>query len=220
MKANMNKFLAVLLCLAGFALPQLAATSANASTLDRGTNELGVWAGYSPTNPTLIGTTTDRPFFELNIQYARVLLTGRNWAFKYMIELAPVAIISQPRQHNVVQGGQVFSADLPGSSRNIYGGGISPIGLQLNFRRRHSVQPYVNGTAGILYFTDQVPVSNSSQFNFAVSWGGGVQIWAREKQSLSLGYKFHHISNANSASRNPGVDSNIFYAGYSWSWKR
>lgn len=215
----MKKLLAAFLCLAGFVLPQLAATRANASALDRGTNELGVWAGYSPTNPTAIGTTTGRPFFELNLQYARVLLTGNSWAFKYLVELAPLAIISQPRQSNIVQGGQVVFADVPGSSRKIYGGGISPIGLQVNFRRRHSLQPYLNGTAGVLYFSDQVPVSNSSQFNFAVSWGGGVQLWVRENQSLSLGYKFHHISNANSASRNPGVDSNLFYAGYSWSWK-
>jgi opacity protein-like surface antigen len=81
------------------------------------------------------------------------------------------------------------------------------------------LQPYINGTAGVLYFTEQVPVSGSSQFNFGVGWGAGVQIWHRENQSVSIGYKFHHISNANSANRNPGVDSNLLYAGYSWSWK-
>jgi opacity protein-like surface antigen len=62
-------------------------------------------------------------------------------------------------------------------------------------------------------------VSGSSQFNFGVGWGAGVQIWHRENQSVSIGYKFHHISNANSADRNPGADSNLLYAGYSWSWK-
>jgi opacity protein-like surface antigen len=77
----------------------------------------------------------------------------------------------------------------------------------------------VNGTAGVLYFSQQVPVSGSSQFNFAVSWGAGVQLWHSGSQSISLGYKFNHISNANSAARNPGVDSNVFYAGYGWSWK-
>jgi opacity protein-like surface antigen len=212
MKALVNKLLAVLVCLAALVLPSLAATGSDPSALDRGTNELGFWGGYSPSNPTAIGTTTNRPFFELNIQYARVLLTGKSLAFKYMVELAPVAIISQPRQNGA-------GADVAGTRRNIYGGGISPIGLQLNFRRRHLLQPYLNGTVGALYFTDQVPVSNSSQFNFAVSWGAGVQLWVRKNQSISLGYKFHHISNANSASRNPGVDSNLFYAGYSWGWK-
>jgi len=208
----MKKYLAAILCVAAFVLSSRAASGEAPSALQRGAQELGVWAGYSPSNPTLIGTTTDRQFFELNLQYSRVLLSRQSWALKYLGELVPVAIISQPRQNAAF-------ADIAGSKRNTYGGGISPIGLQVNFRRAHRLQPFVNGTAGILYFTDQVPAAGSSQFNFAVSWGGGVQIWHRENQSLSLGYKFHHISNANSATRNPGVDSNLFYGGYSWSWK-
>jgi hypothetical protein len=188
-------------------------------SLDRGTNELGFWAGYSPDNPTAIGITTDRPFTELNFQYARVLVAHQNWALKYTVEMVPVAVINQPRQVNVVQGKFVVQVDAAGTRRAIYGGGTSPIGLQVNFRRRRVFQPYMNGTVGVLYFTEQVPVSGSSQFNFAVGWGAGVQIWHRENQSVSIGYKFHHISNANSADRNPGVDSNLLYAGYSWSWK-
>ena len=206
----------VTLCLA---LTASSHAQADPVALERGTNELGFWAGYSPNNPTAIGTTTDRPFFELNLQYARVLTGGEKWALKYLVEVVPVALISQPRQQTVVQGNELIIADAPGTRREIYGGGISPIGLQVNFRRGHMLQPYINGTAGMLYFTDQVPVTDSSQFNFAVSWGAGVQIWHRENQSISLGYKFHHISNANSATRNPGVDSNLFYAGYGWAWK-
>ncbi len=213
MKKASNKSVVVLLCLVVFALPGWAASSADGSALDRGSNELSAWAGYSPDNPTAIGTTTNRQFFELNVQYARVLLAERHWALKYMVDLVPVALINQPRQ-------SPSGADVPASKRQIYGGGISPIGLQVNFRRRHRLQPYVNGTAGVLYFSQQVPVSGSSQFNFSVSWGAGVQLWHAGNKSLSLGYKFNHISNANSAALNPGVDSNVFYAGYGWSWKR
>ena len=225
-KVFASKTAALAFCLLVFASVALAGSGAADATaasdgraLDRGSSELGFWGGYSPDNPTAIGTTTDRPFGELNLQYARVLVARDNWALKWMIELVPVAVISQPRQVNVVQGNSVVSVDAPGTRRAIYGAGASPIGLQVNFRRRRMFQPYINGTAGVLYFADQVPVSGSSQFNFAVGWGAGVQIWYRENQSVSLGYKFHHISNANSATRNPGVDSNLFYAGYSWSWK-
>ena len=189
-------------------------------SLDRGTNELGFWAGYSPNNPTPIGTTTDRPFFELNIQYARTLVTGRDWALKYTIELVPVAIISQPDQTGVAHGDYPEQVDVPNSRRSIYGGGISPIGLQLNYRRGRMLQPYINGTAGMIYFTDQVPVKGSSQFNFAVGWGAGIQIWHGKDRLISLGYKFKHISNANSSDTNPGADSNLIYVGYNWSWRR
>jgi opacity protein-like surface antigen len=217
MRARASKAAAVILCLLLLAVASFAASDGR--SLDRGTNELGFWAGYSPNNPTLIGITTDRPFFELNLQYARVLVARGNWALKYMAEMVPVAIISQPRQVNVVQGNTALQVDVAGTKRKIYGGGTSPIGLQVNFRRHRALQPYINGTAGVLYFAEQVPVSGSSQFNFGVGWGAGVQIWHRENQSVSIGYKFHHISNANSADRNPGADSNLLYAGYSWSWK-
>jgi len=220
MKILASKTVAIALCLLVLAAICFA-DSADGRSLDRGSSELGFWGGYSPDNPTVIGITTNRPFGELNLQYARVLVARDHWALKWTIEIVPVAVVNQPRQVNVLvqPGNFLLQVDAANTQRAIYGVGASPIGLQLNFRRHYMLQPYINGSAGILYFTDQVPVSGSSQFNFAVGWGGGVQIWYRENQSVSLGYKFHHISNANSANRNPGVDSNLFYAGYSWSWK-
>jgi hypothetical protein len=184
-------------------------------SLDLGTRQLGFWAGYSPNNPTLIGRSTDRPFFEFNVQYARVLRTGDNWALKYTAEIIPVAIIRQPQQGYAGNGNPV---DLAGKKQNIYGAGVSPIGLQMNLRRGCVLQPYVNGTAGVLYFTDDVPVANSSHFNFTFGFGAGFEIWYRENQSIILGYKYQHISNGYTAPRNPGVDSNLFYVGYAWSW--
>lgn len=186
-------------------------------SLDLGTSQLGFWAGYSPDNPTLIGRTTDRPFFEFNVQYAHVVGTGDNWALKYTAEIIPVAIIRQPQQGHTVNGNPV---DLPGNNQKIYGAGVSPVGLQMNLRRGCILQPYVNGTAGVLYFTDNVPVAGSSNFNFTFGFGAGVEIWYRENQSLIVGYKYQHISNVYSAPQNPGVDSNLFYVGFAWSWSQ
>ena len=186
-------------------------------SLDLGTSQLGFWAGYSPDNPTLIGRKTDRPFFDVNVQYAHVVITGNYWALKYIAEIVPVAIMEQPQQSHTMSGS---SEDLPGSKQNIYGVGISPFGLQMNLRRGSMLQPYINATAGAIYFTDKVPVENSSNFNFMLGLGAGVEIWYRENQSLILGYKYQHISNAGTAPYNPGVDSDLFYAGFTWSWRQ
>lgn len=183
-------------------------------SLDMGTSQLGFWAGYSPDNPTLIGRKTDRPFFDVNVQYGYVVITGNNWALKYIAEIVPVAIIEQPKQGHTMSGDP---EDLPGSKKNIYGAGISPFGLQMNLRRGSMLQPYINGTAGVIYFTDKVPVEDSSNFNFMFGFGAGVEIWYRENQSLIFGYQYQHISNAYTASQNPGVDSNLFYVGFTWS---
>jgi opacity protein-like surface antigen len=180
-------------------------------SLDTGTNQLGVWAGYSWTNPQLMGRTSDRPYFELDVQYARVLTTGDNWALKYTAEIVPVAVITQQRQGS----GQVSE-----TRQKVYGAGITPAGLQVNFRRGCVLQPFVNATGGVLYFGDQVPVADSSNFNFTLGIGAGVEVWYLENQSISLGYKYHHISNGYTARENPGVDSSMFYVGYAWSWSR
>ena len=157
-KVLASKTAAVAFCLlifASVALASAAPADPDGRALDHGSSELGFWGGYSPDNPTAIGITTNRPFGELNLQYARVLVARDNWALKWTIELVPIAVISQPRQVNVVQGKFVVTVDAPGTQRAIYGAGTSPIGLQVNFRRHRMVQPYVNGTAGVLYFTDQ-----------------------------------------------------------------
>ena len=186
-------------------------------SLELGTSQLGFWAGYSSTNPTLIGHTTNRSLFELNVQYARVLRTGDTWALKYTAEVVPVAIVRQPQQGHAMNGDPV---DLAGGRQRIYGAGISPLGLQMNFRRGSVLQPYINGTAGALYFAKNVPVADSSNFNFTFGFGAGVEIWYREDQSIILGYKYHHNSNGYTAPQNPGLDSNLFYVGFSWSWSK
>ncbi len=189
-------------------------------SLGLGTTELGIWAGYSPNNPTLMGRKTDRPYFELDVQYARVLKTGDDWALKYTAELVPVAVIWQPPQGYIVDGTQSGPVDLPGKKKQVYGFGVTPVGLQVNFRRGSVLQPYVNVSGGVLYFDHQVPVEGSSKFNFLLSLGGGLQIWYGENQSMSLGYKYHHISNGYTARQNPGVDSNLYYLECAWRWGR
>lgn len=196
--------------------PTAELRKASGKSAEVGVNELGLWAGYSGYNPTLIGRKKNRTFYELNILYSRVLAAGDNWALKYAAEIVPVASVRQPQQ-GMLDGKPV---DLPGDKQKISGVGVTPIGLRINLLRGHVVQPYLNGSVGILYFRDQVPVMDSSKFNFALAFGAGVQIWYRQNQSIQLGYKYLHISNGYTAPRNPGMDSNLFYIGYSLSWAR
>jgi opacity protein-like surface antigen len=204
--------------LAAAALLLFIATSALAQTdLARGTNEVSLWGGFSPNSPRNIGVTGDRKLFLLNVQYDRVLFTTRNIAWKYMGEVVPVAIITQHPEVIQLGGGATASV---GTDKIVYGAGFSPLGAQMNFRRKAEVQPFLNAQGGLLYFADQVPVVNSSQFNFTFSFGAGVQIFRNNRSALTIGYKYHHISNDETAPRNPGVDSNLFYMGYSWLWRK
>jgi len=87
--------------------------------------------------------------------------------------------------------------------------------LKFNFRRNRRVQPFAQTTGGFLYFAEQVPVTNASQFNFTFDFSGGVQIVNSNRRSFTVGAKSHHNSNGNTGTFNPGVDVQMVFAGFS-----
>jgi hypothetical protein len=177
-------------------------------------NEFGVWAGHSPFSFVLKGTSKDRQLFLLNLQYARTLLATRPIRLKYIAEAVPVALEVQPTQRYVVNGKVITNA-----AGAIHGAGANPFGLQANLDG-YKVQPFVSGTVGFLYFHDQVPIIGSSQFNYTITVGFGAQVYLHRGNSVTFGWKYHHLSNAYQAHLNPGMDSGVFYVGYFLSGKK
>lgn len=191
--------------------------------LERGMNEFGVWGGASFDSPTLIGTAEDARFGIIGLRYARVLVAGNGMALKYTIDAVPVAVLSYERGRFVPEPNtNVFR--FVRERETVYGAGLSPFGAQLNFRRSRRVQPFAGGSVGFIYFKDTVPDERSvieperagKQFNFTAELGGGVQVFTSERRALTFGYKYHHLSNGYRGQINPGFDSNLFYAGFSF----
>jgi len=172
-------------------------------------NEWGVWGGISFDAPTVLGTTPSARFGNLGLRYGRVLAASKTVAFEWTIDAVPVAILSNDRFVFVPGTGYV------GSRKTVYGAGASPIGLKFNFRRKRRVQPFGQATGGFLYFSQQVPVSGASQYNFTFDFSGGVQVVNSNRHSFTIGYKFQHISNGSTAPFNPGVDIQMIFGGFS-----
>jgi len=63
-----------------------------------------------------------------------------------------------------------------------------------------------------------VPVPVSSNLNFSFHFGARAQYFFRRNRGFSAGDMFHHISNAETAPHNPGIDNNIIFGGLSWYW--
>jgi hypothetical protein len=194
----------------------MAAQTNNGAVLKRWSQEVGFWGGYSPDSTIGIGKVSDRMFFELNGQYAVTILTHRQVAVKWVAEVVPVALLNEPTEFYL---GSKQQKSRFRAGATTYAGGLTPLGMQVNFRNRRRVQPFVDAHGGILYFTRQEPVPDSSQFNFTFNFGAGVQVFTAKRSSLLVGYKYHHISNNETAPENPGVDNNEVYAGYLWTWK-
>lgn len=195
---------------AGLAEPEVAAAPRQRGVygMERAANEYGVWGGGSFGSPTLIGTTERVRLGLVAFRYARVLARGENLALKYTLDAVPVAAMSFPSSE--------ASAGVPREVRKtITGAGLSPVGFQLNFRRRERVQPFAQASGGFLYFGERVPTSGGAQFNFTGDFGGGVQWKTGARRAWTVGYRYHHVSNGYRADVNPGFDSNLFYVGFS-----
>jgi Lipid A 3-O-deacylase (PagL) len=181
---------------------------------ERAANEYGFWGGGSFSSPTLIGKTEETRLAIFALRYARILARGDNLALKYTVDAVPYALLSYPVT-TFVEAPPPAGFGVVKERRKITGAGLSPVGFQLNFRRRERVQPFAQASGGFLYFAERVPDERGAQFNFTADFGGGVQWKTGARRAWTIGYRYHHVSNGYRADVNPGFDSNLFYAGFS-----
>jgi opacity protein-like surface antigen len=78
------------------------------------------------------------------------------------------------------------------------------------FARHHwqftpNVQPYLELGTGPMWSNRRVPAA-TSRINFSTQGGFGLTVNPQSNRSWMIGYRFSHISNGGTASRNPGLN--------------
>jgi opacity protein-like surface antigen len=96
------------------------------------------------------------------------------------------------------------------------GEAFSPVGFQWNFRPRHRLQPVVMGHGGYMYSSQAIPIDFAGSFNFTFDLGAGLEFYRSNSQSIRADYRYHHISNHDTADTNPGIDSGVFQVTYAF----
>lgn len=96
------------------------------------------------------------------------------------------------------------------------GEAFSPVGMQWNFRPRHRLQPVVLGHGGYMYSTQPIPIDYAGSFNFTFDLGVGFEWFRSNTRSIRADYRYHHISNHDTADTNPGIDNGVFQVTYSF----
>ncbi len=170
-------------------------------------HEFQFFAGFSPASATLIGTTPDRRFFLAGFGYSYRCWIWSGTSISYSGELMPAAILLQPGQFQ-----PQFSP-----AHSVYGFAITPLGFTADFGRRRKVYPFLQTNEGIVASSEPIPINvpGATGLNFLIDLGGGVRMKVGPRHTISFGYKFLHISNGFTSAVNPGVDNNVFYAGFS-----
>jgi opacity protein-like surface antigen len=197
----------------------LASVSAQDATTDdyeTGKNEFSVWGGFSPDSSTLIkgtGRIEDARFGIVAVRYARRFNTGDTVNLKYTADVIPAAFLNYP-DFDIVPTGNTFTINETRPTR--YALGVSPLGVQANFRPRKKIQPFIEATGGFLFFNKRTPNYFGTRFAFTADVGGGVEFKLKNKRAFTVGYKYFHISNGNRGIENPGFDNNLIYVGYTF----
>src|SRR6187549_1055467 len=146
----MTRFLytiAILICMSA---PAFAQTDDNPFLLTRGDNEWGFWAGFSPKATTIFeglheDEAEDRKFFIAAFRYGRTLAANNSLALQYTLDAVPVAVATGTIVSRTTVGGvTTFQRE------TAYGGGVTPLGLQLDFANGSKVHPFAHVNGGLL----------------------------------------------------------------------
>src|SRR6202167_4139350 len=141
-------------------------------------NEFAVWGGYSLGNSQVFGVETNRQLGEFALRYARTLYDKPFTSLQYTLDVIPVETVRQ-YTFAVCMPTPTTTAFCANGRETVYGGGVNPIGLKLNFRRENRLQPFIASTAGFVASLRPVPVDipGGTQFNFTFDFQTGVDLF-------------------------------------------
>jgi hypothetical protein len=178
-------------------------------------HEFRFLAGYSADSPAWLGTAPNRRFVMVEASYSYRCWSWNHASLSYGAGVIPAAIVRQPSQ---IVSTAFFPAARIIPPHSVYGFGVLPIGLYAEFLRHRRLHPILEGNGGILASTEPVPElgDNATGLNFIFNGGVGVRWNASQQSAVTLGYRWVHISNAETTSFNPGLDNNVFYVSYSF----
>jgi len=96
-----------------------------------------------------------------------------------------------------------------------HGAGFAP-SIKYLFEGTHKIRPYVIFSGGPFYtdLAGQIP-EQSGRFNFVLTAGGGISWFLTPQMSLNAGYRFQHISNAQTSYPNVGLNASLPFLGFS-----
>lgn len=160
--------------------------------------EFLIVTGYSPSSIKFLGKTPDASASLLKLEYREQtskLFFGN--PIYYQFGIIPFIEFDYPKR------------DENGRMDIVKGFGISPIGLGINNSVSKILSYSLYTYGGVILVDKRFPTDEGRKLNYTLSLSIDGIYKASKYFSFSLGYKFHHISNAQTGAENPGIDSNF-----------
>lgn len=185
-----------LLCLLLLTVSALA-QNLPSNSLPKGTWEIGVWGAGGP---AFKGFTSDTRVANFGFRIGRVLTSEH---------------LSGWKRGNLELAADVMPVYLVFQNQTVYGGGVTTPIFRWNFTSGRKIAPYFESGGGLLYTTSSVP-AGTSRINFTPQGAFGLQVFTRERRSVSFDARYVHISSAGLGDPNPGIDTMQFRIGFNW----
>jgi len=195
----MKKIIAALLLLTACALAQ-------DNPLHQPVWELGPWFGGG----TGLGHASEFKFINAGVRIGRVLTgelgSGRmRGTFEWAADIMPLYEVRQSAFYT------------SGPQQWIYAFAANPVVLKYNWTGGKRVVPYFAAEGGLLVSKKDIPLPNTSSFNFMPGGAFGFYFLRSNRQAVDVSIHITHISNASIADQNPGINATMqFRIGYTW----
>lgn len=176
----------------------IAAQESDSESVNQSGTTIGLSAVYSPNSFEAWGKIQNSRSFSLK---------GQFWFSEFQFEnfsarLGSEIIITQHLKY------PVNGIDGPRDQR--LGFGIIPLNV-LTPIGSGKVKPFTFFSAGLLFLNDKLPAGDGASMNYLLNLGTGIEFQTTSRTVLQIGYNLQHLSNANSALLNPGIDYHNFF---------
>lgn len=169
-----------------------------------GQTNFSIWGGYSFNSVKFLGKTANSQTQVLALGFQKQLKSyPNNKTIWYTTDIIPYIYYNYPKRD---EGNRMV---------NRSGFGISPIGFLLTDTTPNQFSPFLRTSGGLIYMESNFPTDDARKLNFTfdITFGGSYRL--NSAAIISFGYKFHHISNAETGEENPGLDSNFLFIKFS-----
>lgn len=176
--------------------------SAPASTHALVDQEITVADMTSYGNYRVFGAAPRANVYAVGIEYDR-----HTWGYlfkaqmDYVVEILPVAILSQPASAD-------FWGNPTSPNQELVGGfGFTPFGFRMLWRSNCRVKPFIMGKAGGIIFAKPALSPDSSRLNFNFQGEFGLEIRLSPRVELRASpIDYFHVSNGYLVASDPGMD--------------
>lgn len=190
---------------------------------------LGLWrAGEADWTPEVRPFMAESDPAETGEHYSVCVFTSENAndpctpisGYRHVMPKMPV-LTTQIRAENLTGSvnGEPYYEDYSYEygRRWTYVGGFSPLNFTFAFLPRSRVQPMVQLAGGFAVSPRDIPMFDTSSFNFTFGAGGGLRMWHSPTRATLLEFRIQHLSNGYLGTNNdPGVDSRVVELSYVW----